>query len=119
MIVPEGGGGELGRLGCEHIIEHVLHRCDQPPSHIVTAVGTGTTAKGLLQVLAKHSPATQLVCVPVIKGAVDPKSPKAKYQMDGLSGATLTSRGVENMLHYWLSDQGFGPYLNKIRAGGN
>ena len=59
------------------------------------------------------------IMIDVIKGAVDPKSPKAKYQMDGLSGATLTSRGVENMLHYWLSDQGFGPYLNKIRAGGN
>jgi len=54
------------------------------------------------------------------KGAVDPASPNAKYQMDGLSGATLTARGVENMLQYWLSDQGFGPYFNKIRAmGGN
>lgn len=60
------------------------------------------------------------VLIDVIKGAVDPASPKAKNQMDGLSGATLTSRGVENMLHYWLSDQGFGPYLNKVRAmGGN
>jgi len=60
------------------------------------------------------------VLIKVIKGVVDPANPKAKYQMDGLSGATLTSRGVENMLQYWLSDQGFGPYLNKVRAmGGN
>ena len=58
------------------------------------------------------------ILIKVVKGAVDPANPKAKYQMDGLSGATLTSRGVENMLHYWLSDQGFGPYLNKLRAAG-
>jgi len=60
------------------------------------------------------------VLIDVVKGAVDPANPKAKYQVDGLSGATLTSRGVENMLHYWLSDKGFGPYINKARAtGGN
>ena len=60
------------------------------------------------------------IMIKVVKGAVDSASPKAKYQMDGLSGATLTSRGVENMLQYWLSDQGFGPYFDKVRAtGGN
>jgi len=45
------------------------------------------------------------------------------YQVDGLSGATLTSRGVTNMLAFWLADEGFGPYLDKFRAemgtGGN
>jgi len=60
------------------------------------------------------------IAIKVVKGAVDSSSPNAEYRMDGLSGATLTSRGVENMLHYWLSDQGFGPYINKVRAtGGN
>ncbi|PID46218.1 MAG: Na(+)-translocating NADH-quinone reductase subunit C [Proteobacteria bacterium] len=60
------------------------------------------------------------VLIDVVKGAVDPSSKAAITQVDGLSGATLTSRGVENMLHFWLSEQGFAPYLNKVRAtGGN
>ena len=38
------------------------------------------------------------------------------YQVDGLSGATITSRGVTNLVRFWLGDQGFGPYLDKYRA---
>jgi len=60
------------------------------------------------------------ILISVAKGAVDPASKTAINQVDGLSGATLTSRGVENMLHFWLGDQGFAPYLDKVRAtGGN
>jgi Na+-transporting NADH:ubiquinone oxidoreductase subunit C len=33
------------------------------------------------------------------------------YAVDALSGATLTSNGVQNTLSYWLGDNGFGPYL--------
>lgn len=51
------------------------------------------------------------------KGGVDPNSPDAKYMVDALSGATLTSNGVTNMLHFWLGDNGFGPYLAKVRGG--
>lgn len=42
---------------------------------------------------------------------------KTKHQVDGLSGATLTSDGVENSLRYWLGKDAFGPYLAKVRAG--
>lgn len=38
------------------------------------------------------------------------------YHVDGLSGATLTSRGVTNLVQFWLGDQGFGPYLAKYKA---
>lgn len=38
-------------------------------------------------------------------------------EVDGLSGATLTSRGVTNMLQFWLSPAGFGDYLAKFRSG--
>ncbi|MEK9591517.1 MAG: Na(+)-translocating NADH-quinone reductase subunit C, partial [Gammaproteobacteria bacterium] len=31
-----------------------------------------------------------------------------------LSGATLTSRGVENMVAYWLGDEGYGPILKNM-----
>lgn len=53
----------------------------------------------------------------VIKGAVTADTPGAEYKVDGLAGATLTSVGVSNLLSYWLSDQGYGPFLAKVRAG--
>lgn len=52
----------------------------------------------------------------VAKGAVDPTSPNAEYQVDGLSGATLTSRGVENMVAFWLGETGFGPLLDTLKG---
>jgi Na+-transporting NADH:ubiquinone oxidoreductase subunit C len=45
---------------------------------------------------------------------VNPESPDARHQVDGLSGATLTSRGVENLVAYWLGDQAFGPILKNL-----
>ncbi|MCA9259791.1 MAG: Na(+)-translocating NADH-quinone reductase subunit C [Planctomycetales bacterium] len=53
----------------------------------------------------------------VIKGQVDPTGQAAEHQIDGLSGATITSKGVSNMIHFWLGPQGFGPYLEKFRDG--
>ena len=35
-------------------------------------------------------------------------------EIDGLSGATLTSRGVDDMVKYWLGDDGFGPVLKSV-----
>lgn len=49
--------------------------------------------------------------------AVDPSDPQAMHKVDGLSGATLTSNGVENLVRFWIGDKGFGPYLAKLRAG--
>lgn len=37
-------------------------------------------------------------------------------RVDGLAGATLTSNGVHNLIHYWLGQNGFGPYLKKFVA---
>ena len=33
------------------------------------------------------------------------------YVVDALSGATLTSNGVQNTLNYWAGDNGYGPFL--------
>jgi len=38
------------------------------------------------------------------------------YSVDGLSGATITSRGVTSLVRFWLGDDGFGPYLASYRA---
>ncbi|MCA9049295.1 MAG: Na(+)-translocating NADH-quinone reductase subunit C [Planctomycetaceae bacterium] len=48
------------------------------------------------------------VQVQVTKGA------DSDYEVDALSGATLTSNGVTNMLRFWLGDKGFGPYLKRL-----
>jgi len=40
------------------------------------------------------------------------------YQVDGLSGATITSNGVTNMIRFWLGRNGFGPYLASARTQG-
>ena len=50
----------------------------------------------------------------VIKGAVDNSLDESKYMVDGLSGATLTSRGVSNMIEYWFSDSGYLKLLEKF-----
>ncbi len=57
------------------------------------------------------------VAIKVIKGSVNPGSAKAGYQVDGLAGATLTSRGVSNLVRYWLGDNGFAPFLNNLSRG--
>ncbi|TVP50810.1 MAG: Na(+)-translocating NADH-quinone reductase subunit C [Halomonas sp.] len=44
-------------------------------------------------------------------------SGSGEHQVDGLSGATLTSNGVTNMVQFWLSPEGFGEYLAGFRSG--
>ncbi len=51
----------------------------------------------------------------IIKGTVDRNRPQAIYQIDGLSGATITARGVDKMIKFWLGDNGYAPFLNKLR----
>ena len=41
----------------------------------------------------------------------------SEFEVDGISGATRTSNGVSNMLHFWLGDYGFGPFLTRLRNG--
>jgi len=52
----------------------------------------------------------------IAKGAAAPDA--ADYHVDAISGATLTSNGVENMIHFWLGEQGYGPFLARLRRGG-
>lgn len=54
----------------------------------------------------------------VVKGTVDPSDADASYEVDGLSGATMTSTGVTNLVKYWFGTDGFGPYLQQLAAEG-
>ena len=51
----------------------------------------------------------------VIKGRVVLSRPEAKHQVDGISGATLTTRGVNNLVRFWLGPEGYGPFLRKLK----
>jgi Na+-transporting NADH:ubiquinone oxidoreductase subunit C len=55
--------------------------------------------------------------IEVIKGQAGPPA-QAPYKVDGLSGATITSRGVGELIRFWAGEAGFGPYLRKLREEG-
>lgn len=55
----------------------------------------------------------------VVTGVVKAGSPKPnENHVDGVSGATLTSRGVHNLLQFWLGEQGYKPFLDNLKKGG-
>ena len=56
------------------------------------------------------------VVINVLKGKVDMSREGADSQIDGLAGATLTTRGVDNLVRYWLGDEGFRPLINHLQA---
>ena len=58
-----------------------------------------------------------LSSVSVVKGGVELACPgRAEFCVQGVSGATMTSNGVDHMLEGLLS--AYQPYLDQIRAGG-
>ena len=55
--------------------------------------------------------------ITVIKGRAG--SPEADpREVDGLSGATMTSNGVTHLVQFWLGDLGYGPYLKRLAGKG-
>ena len=56
------------------------------------------------------------VAIAVAKGDFSDKAAHP-YKVDALSGATITSNGVTNMLQFWLGEHGFGPYLTEYKKG--
>lgn len=55
------------------------------------------------------------IAIEVVKGSVDSGTPNAENKVDGLAGATLTSKGVSNLVRFWVGEKGFGPYLERMR----
>ncbi len=53
--------------------------------------------------------------ISVIKGDVDSSRPNARYQIEGLSGATLTTHGVDGMVRFWLGENGYSTLIQKLR----
>lgn len=50
----------------------------------------------------------------VVKGVAAPPQ-SAPYEVDGLTGATITSNGITAMLEFWLGPAGFQAYLHRFQ----
>ena len=57
------------------------------------------------------------VQIHVVKGTTGTPE-EDPYAVDGLSGATITSRGVTNMLHFWLGPDALGSFLTRLQQEG-
>jgi Na+-transporting NADH:ubiquinone oxidoreductase subunit C len=55
------------------------------------------------------------VALTVVKGTSKATGKAAHFEIDGLSGATLTGDGVERLFHFWFDKQGFKPFLNRLQ----
>jgi len=58
------------------------------------------------------------VRISLVKGGGVGPPESDPHHVDALSGATITSNGVTRMLHFWLGENGFGPFLAKARGRG-
>ena len=50
-----------------------------------------------------------------IRIAVTREPASTVYEVDGISGATMTSNGVSNLVRFWMGPDGYGPYLDRLK----
>lgn len=55
------------------------------------------------------------VRITVAKGI--PSGDAVQHHIDGLAGASITSRGVDNLVRFWMGEQGFKPFLDNLKKG--
>lgn len=53
----------------------------------------------------------------IVKGGIDMQSPAAVHKVDSLSGASITSRGVQNLILFWIGDNGFKKFIDNLKNG--
>jgi Na+-transporting NADH:ubiquinone oxidoreductase subunit C len=51
----------------------------------------------------------------VAGGMVEPGSSAARYEVDAITGATVTGDAVTGLMRYWFGPHGYGPFLERIR----
>jgi Na+-transporting NADH:ubiquinone oxidoreductase subunit C len=56
------------------------------------------------------------VGIQVIKGQAGPPATDP-MRVDGLSGSTITSKAITELVRFWLGEQGYGRFLKKFREG--
>jgi 1-aminocyclopropane-1-carboxylate deaminase len=95
-LLPEGGANNLAFKGVQQIVSEISE--DITPTHICTALGTGTTAVGLAQAAAN----LEVRAYPVIKGF---KLDTQQFPFNALpKGALFTVSDYANRLAYGKTD---------------
>ncbi len=61
---------------------------------------------------------TGAIRIGVARGQSDRTAPEARFEVDGISGATRTGQGVTRLLRFWLGPDGYGPFLERMTRGG-
>ncbi len=54
--------------------------------------------------------------VRLVKRRSFPHDDSYGFEVDALSGATFTTRGVENLVNFWTGDLGFGPFIKRLKT---
>lgn len=54
--------------------------------------------------------------IKLVKTRAPAGSDAARHEVDALAGATLTTRGVENLVRFWTGDLGFRSFLLNLKA---
>lgn len=49
--------------------------------------------------------------------AKTPPPAGADFHVDALAGATLTSRGIDNLVRFWMGSGAYEPFLDRLKAG--
>ncbi|WP_366931884.1 NADH:ubiquinone reductase (Na(+)-transporting) subunit C [Moritella sp.] len=57
--------------------------------------------------------------ISLVKGMIDPSAAGSEFKIDSLSGATITSNGVTNLVQFWMGENGFATFLTNLKAGEN
>lgn len=57
------------------------------------------------------------LAIKLVKGGAAKGEDDAIHQVDALSGASLTSRGLNNMLQFWLGKLGYEQFINHLKEG--
>ncbi len=61
---------------------------------------------------------TDQLAISVVKSGTQASPEEQDYQIDGLSGATITTQGVDSMMQFWFGDHGFKPFFEQLKNGG-
>ena len=49
-------------------------------------------------------------------GPVEPGSAAARFNVDGLTGATVTANAVTNLVSYWFGPHGYAAFINELQS---
>jgi len=55
------------------------------------------------------------VALSFAKGKSSASGAASIHEIDGLSGATLTTKGVDNLMEFWFGDHGFKPFITAMK----